>query len=132
MIYRFKNIETNEEIEVSMSMKDYTHYKGEDGNEDCWERIYEVPQISMGNTSLKNTDHWNPSSFVNNTYNTKGNYGDLHDLSSELSEKRASESDTGEDPLKRKYFDNYEKENKTKHVADKPKTIDMKNAKIEF
>ena len=50
----------------------------------------------------------------------------------ELSEKRAAQSATGEDPLKRKYFDNYEKKNGKKHLADKPKSIETKNVKIDF
>jgi hypothetical protein len=61
----------------------------------------------------------------------KGTYGDLLDYSAELSEKRASKD--GEDPLKRKYFEEYKKKRGgKKHLKDVPKKIETKNYKIEF
>ena len=53
------------------------------------------------------------------------------DYSAELSEKRAA-LNGGEDPIKRKHFDNYEKKTGKKHLKDKPKKIETKNATIEF
>jgi len=132
MIYSFKNSETDETIDISMSMKDYAHYKGESGKEECWERIYDVPQISMSNTSCKKVNPWDVNSYVNRTNEIKGSYGDLQDMSQEMSDIRATQSDTGEDPLKRKHFDKYEKNNGKKHIADKPKTIESSIAKVEF
>ena len=49
-----------------------------------------------------------------------------------MSEKRAKESPTGEDPVKRKHFDKYEKKVGKKHFDDKPKTIETKNIKVEI
>ncbi len=33
-----------------MPMKDYKPYKGQNGKEDFWERIYELPQVNIGNS----------------------------------------------------------------------------------
>ena len=47
--------------------------------------------------------------------------------------KEPNELNGGEDPLKRKYFDDYKKtRNGKKHIKDRPKKIDTKNATIEF
>jgi len=132
MIYSFRNTETGEVRDIVMKMKDYQHYKGENNNEDCWERIYDLPQINMGLTSTKSVDPWDQNSFVNRTSQMRGTYGDMENHAKELSEKRASQSATGEDPIKRKYFDGYEKKTGKKHLADKPKVIENKNVKIEL
>lgn len=132
MIYTFENTDTGEIREVVMKMKDYKPYKGENGDENCWRRIYELPQVNMGVSNAKSIDPWDQNSFVNRTANMKGTYGDLQDHAKELSEKRAAQSATGEDPVKRKHFDNYEKRTGRKHLADKPKSIDGKNFKIDF
>jgi len=129
MIYSFRNKKTNEIIDVEMPMKDYKHYRGENNNEDFWERIYDLPQVNIGNTKV--TDPFDNKSFIDKTGSMKGSYGDLLDYSSELSEKRAS-LNGGEDPIKRKHFDNYEKKTGKKHLKDKPKKIETKNATIEF
>jgi hypothetical protein len=49
-----------------------------------------------------------------------------------MSEKRAKESITGEDPVKRKHFDKYEKSVGKKHLDDTPKVIETKNIKVEL
>ena len=61
----------------------------------------------------------------------KGSVGDMLDYSKELSEKRA-ESNGGVDPVKQKYFKNYEKKNGVKHVADKKTTVENKNVRISL
>ena len=132
MVYRFRNTKTGEIKEVFMKMKDYELYKGEEGDEHFWERIYDLPQINMGLTSTKSVDPWDQNSFVNRTAAMKGSYGDLEKHAKELSDKRASQSDSGEDPIKRKHFDKYEKKTGKKHFADKPKSIENKNFKIDF
>lgn len=129
MIYSFKNKKTGQIKDVSMSMKDYAPYKGESGKEDCWERIYNLPQVNMGNTR---TDPWDNGSFADKTGNMKGSYGDILDYSKELSEKRAEKSDTGEDPVKRKHFDKFEKEVGKKHTQDRAQKIETDFAKVEF
>jgi hypothetical protein len=111
-------------------MKEYKHYCGENGDEDFWERVYDLPQVNIGNAKV--VDPFDNKGFVNKTANMKGRYGDLLDYSSELSDRRAA-LNGGEDPIKRKYFDDYKKKtNGKKHVKDRPKTIETKNAKIEF
>lgn len=112
-----------------MPMKDYKPYKGENGNEDFWERIYDIPQVNIGDS--KTEDPFNTNSFIDKTSRLKGSYGDIMDYSAELSEKRAA-LNGGEDPIKRKHFDNYEKKTGKKHLKDKPKKIETKNATIEF
>ena len=56
MIYLFHNKETDEYREIEMRMKDYAPYLGENQDEDCWERVYEIPQISMGHSTSKTVD----------------------------------------------------------------------------
>tara|TARA_A100001515_G_scaffold144903_1_gene150666 strand:+ start:2812 stop:3201 length:390 start_codon:yes stop_codon:yes gene_type:complete len=129
MIYTFRNTKTDEIKEVEMPMKDYKPYKGENGNEDFWERIYDIPQVNIGDS--KTEDPFNTNSFIDKTSRLKGSYGDIMDYSAELSEKRAA-LNGGEDPIKRKHFDNYEKKTGKKHLKDKPKKIETKNATIEF
>lgn len=129
MIYTFRNTKTDEIKEVEMPMKDYKPYKGENGNEDFWERIYDIPQVNIGDS--KTEDPFNSNSFIDKTSRLKGSYGDIMDYSAELSEKRAA-LNGGDDPIKRKHFDNYEKKTGKKHLKDKPKKIETKNATIEF
>jgi hypothetical protein len=129
VIYQFLNTKTGEIKDVVQSMKDYRHYKGENGQEDFWERVYALPQVNIGNAK---SDPFNQQSFIDKTGSMKGSYGDLLDYSSELSEKRA-EKIGGEDPLKRNYFDNYKKKtNGKKHVKDRPNKVVTKNATIEY
>ena len=130
MIYLFYNTETEEYIEVEMSMKNYAPYRGKNGDEDCWERVYEIPQISMGNSITKTADPYSQNEFVERTGKLKGSLGNIMDYSKELSEKRAAD-DGGVDPVKKKYFKNYEKKTGKKHLADK-KPYESKNIKIDF
>lgn len=130
MVYQFRNTKTGKIKDVVMPMKDYKPYRGENGNEDFWERVYDLPQVNIGNARV--VDPFDNKAFVNKTGNMQGKYGDLLDYSSELSERRAA-LNGGEDPVKRKYFDEYKKKtNGKKHVKDRPKKIETKNAKIEF
>ena len=114
-------------------MKNYAPYKGPNGNDENWERVYEAPQINMGNSTAKKIDPWDNTSFVDRTKHMKGTYGDLENHSRELSEKRAKESITGEDPLKRKYLNNYAKRRGgKKHMAAMPTTFENKHVKVEL
>ena len=130
MIYLFYNTETDEYREVEMSMKEYTPYRGENNNEDTWERVYETPQISMRNSIASKVDPYNQSEFVDRTGKMKGSVDDMLDYSKELSEKRA-EKNGGIDPVKQKYFRNYEKKTGKKHLADK-KSYESKNVRIDY
>jgi len=132
MFYNFIHETTGETKEVEMPMSDYKPYKGEDGQDEGWQRIYDAPQVNIGNYVAKKVDPWDNKQFVTRTGNMKGTYGDLHDYSAQMSEKRAKESITGEDPVKRKHFDKYEKNVGKKHLEDTPKVIETKNVKIEL
>lgn len=130
MVYQFRNKKTGKIKDVVMNMKDYKPYRGENGDEDHWERIYDLPQVNIGNAKV--VDPFDNKAYVNKTANIRGTYGDLLDYSSELSERRAEKAG-GEDPLKRKYFDEYKKKTGgKKHLKDRPKKIETKNATIEF
>jgi len=130
MIYLFYNTETDEYREVQMSMKEYAPYRGESNNEDTWERVYETPQISMRNSTASKADPYNQNEFVDRTGKMKGSVGDMLDYSKELSEKRA-EKNGGVDPVKQKYFRNYEKKTGKKHLRDK-KSYESKNVKVDY
>lgn len=129
MIYQFQHKKTGKIRDIVMSMKDYKHFRGDDDNDDNWERIYHVPQVNLGDTKL---DPFDNKAFVNKTGHMKGTYGDLLDFSAEQSERRAAQTG-GEDPLKKEYFKEYSKKRRgAKHHMDRPKKIDKKNYKIEF
>jgi hypothetical protein len=132
MFYNFVHTATGETKEIEMPMSEYKAYKGEDGTDEKWQRVYNAPQVNIGNYVAKKVDPWNNNQFVERTGKMKGTYGDLHDYSAQMSEKRAKESLTGEDPVKRKHFDKYEKNVGKKHVDDKPKVIETKNVKVEL
>jgi hypothetical protein len=115
-IYIFKHPKKGKYIEVVQKMNDEHKYTDEKGVE--WERVYTVPQAAV----KEGLDHRNPNTFVNATKNMKGNLGDITDLSQELSDKRANESDSGRDPLKDKFFDKWSEKRKGKvHPEDNRK-----------
>ena len=63
----------------------------------------------------------------------KGSYGEMLDHAKDLSSQRAKESLTGEDPLKRKYLDNYSAERGgKKHVSEMKKTVENKHIRIDL
>ena len=130
MIYLFYNTKTEEYREIEMSMKDYAPYRGENNDEEEWERVYDVPQISMGNSTLKTANPYSQNEFVERTGKMKGTLGDMLDYSKDLSEKRA-EDNGGIDPVKQKHFKEYEKKTGKKHLADK-KVYESKNVKINY
>ena len=113
-----------------MSMKEYAPYRGENNDEDAWERVYDTPQISMGNSTAKKVNPYSQKEFVERTGKMKGNFGDMFDYSKELSDRRAKDHG-GVDPVKEKYFRNYEKKTGKKHLRDK-KPYESKNVKIDF
>lgn len=129
MIYQFRHKTTGKIVDVCMPMRDYKHYRGENGNEDCWERVYVSPQVNIGNAST--ADPFDNKGFIDRTGKMKGRYGDILDYSAELSEKRAEKAG-GEDPVKRKHFDEYKKKTGKKHLKDRPKKIETPRATIEF
>lgn len=125
-LYLYKHPQKEEYVEIIQGMSDIHEYFDEDGLK--WERRWTVPNASI-DTKI---DPWSNNDFVNKTGMKKGTYGDLMDQSAELSAKRA-DSTGKEDPLKRKYFDDYSKaRHGQKHHLDKPRKYEDKNIKIEF
>lgn len=93
------------------------HVYFEEGVE--WKRVWCNPRV---NTVGQKIDPFDSKGFVEKTGKMKGTIGDMMDYSAELSEKRAEK--TGVDPVKRKFFDNYQKENGKKHLLDRPKKLE--------
>lgn len=125
--YLFKNPSTNEVIEKFFHMNEEKTYIDEDGVE--WKRVYTKPNASV--QAVSKLDPFNKRGFIDKTGNMKGTIGDMMGLSEEMSAKRAEK--TGhEDPVKRKFFDNYEKNIGKKHLADKPKRIERKGISVDF
>lgn len=122
-IYIYKHPETGETKEVVQTMNE-EHKYFEDGVE--WKRVFLSPNASI------DTKSETPEQFVEKTGNMKGSIGDMMDYSAELSAKRASKSESGEDPIKRKHFDDYEKRVGKKHMSDKKKTIETDRVKIDL
>lgn len=125
-IYIYENPETNETIEVFQSMSEKHIYIDKEGLE--WKRVF-IPSQLKTEASI---DPWSSNDFVEKTKNSKGSYGDMLDRSAELSQKRADKNG-GVDPIKKKYFNDYSKKRGgAKHSADRPKSIETKNVKIDF
>lgn len=126
--YIYIDDETGERFEVIQTMNEkHCFYNPQNGNE-C-RRIWTVPNASID--SLSNTDPFNINSHIEKTGKMKGTVGDLWDASKEMSQRR-EEKLGKEDPIKRKFFDNYEKKNKVKHFKDRPTKIENKHAIIDY
>lgn len=101
--YLFERASTGETREVFYHMNDEKNYKGENGEENDWKRIFVAPQASI---DTKN-DPFSESTFINNTKG-HGTVGDMMDRSTEASERRASQNG-GVDPVREKYYKDYSK-----------------------
>jgi predicted nucleic acid-binding Zn ribbon protein len=124
-IYIYKHPETAEHKEVIQGMNEEHIYIDEFGLE--WKRVFTVPHASIDTKD----DAWDHNQFVEKTGKMKGTVGDVLDYSSELSEKRA-QANGGEDPIKKKAFNEYEKSVGKKHLSDKKKTIENSKIKIDL
>lgn len=92
-IYEFSNPdEPTEVVSVFMSMNDNHEYYQ---NGVKWDRVWSVPGVAMDTI----IDPYNSADFMKKTQKP-GKMGDLFDLSSELSAKRAERD--GIDPIKEK------------------------------
>jgi hypothetical protein len=101
-LYVYQHEESGEVREIFQGMNEEHVYRGEDGSENGWKRVYTVPQASF-DTKVDPND---AKSFIDRTANKKGTYGDIQDHSAELSEMRAQQHN-GVDPIKKKYFEDY-------------------------
>jgi hypothetical protein len=125
--YTYKKESTGEYKDVYQGMNDKHEYRGENGDEDDWKRVFYVPNASI-DTQI---DPHSSKQFTERTGNKKGTVGDLLDYSKEMSAKRA-ESNGGVDPVKQKYYENYSKQrNGAKHF-DQMKSFESKNIKVEY
>lgn len=106
-IYIYQHPKTEEVIEIIQGMND-THEYIKDGVK--WTRIFTKPQATIDTQINPNS----ANDFVNNTKNKNYSIGDLWDKSAELSEKRAK---GGQDPIKQKTIDIYEKKTKKLHPS---------------
>ena len=107
--YLYKSPKTGEIKEVYQSMREEHVYTDEYGIK--WDRVFIVPQMSFDTK----VDPHSESDFVKVT-NKNGTLGDLWDRSAELSAKRADKNG-GIDPVKEKYFQNYQKTHQgQKHI----------------
>lgn len=125
--YIYRNEETGEVREVIQTMREEHRYFGEDGVE--WKRVWTKPNASV--SSISNLDPFDTRAYVEKTGKMRGNIGSLWDISKEASQRRA-EKLGHEDPIRRQFFEKYEKENKVKHFYDKPDKIDTNIATIDF
>ena len=124
-IYTYKHPETDEHIDVVQAMNEDHVYHDDSGLK--WKRVYSIPHANIDTKD----NAWSHNRFVEKTGKMKGTVGDVLDYSSELSERRA-EANGGEDPVKRKHFDKYEKNVGKKHMSDKSKTIESSKFKIDL
>jgi len=114
-IYLFKNPKTGSIKEVVQRMSE-NHTYSENSVE--WQRIFTIPQSSIDT----HIDAFSESGFRDKTSNKKETLGDLMDRSKELSEKRKDIA--GEDPVQKKFFEDYSKTRKgKKHVKDPSREI---------
>jgi len=125
-IYVYKHPEHEEYREVFQGMND-EHVYSEDGVE--WDRVFLSPNASIDNS----IDPFSNQQYIDATSNKKGTIGDMMDLSSELSAKRA-EIAGGKDPVKEKFYDNYAKERGGAEHPNriKEKGYESKNVKIDY
>ena len=127
-IFKHPKIE-NTYIEVFQHMKDdHTYETEEDGETIVWARVYTVPQLSI---DAQKIDVYSENSWRKYTENKKGTVGDLMDVSSEWSERRAAKE--GKDPIKEKLFDNYEKKRKgIQHPERRKEKLKQEMDKVGF
>jgi hypothetical protein len=84
--YTFLNEETNETIDVIMSMKEPHVYIDKDGKE--WSRVFYAGQASVDS----HYNCWSQQKFLEKTNTPRATMGDIFDRSAELSEKRKQET----------------------------------------
>ncbi len=129
-IYLFKNTKTGKIHDIYLPYSEVSKgYKGEDGKEDFWERVFTVPSI-MTDTANR-VDAYKQSDFLKATENKKGTLGDIMDLSRELSEKRKQKD--GVDKVKQKMFNEYSKtRNGKEHPGAKKERLKSLGIQVDY
>jgi hypothetical protein len=97
--YSFEHPETGEIKEVLLSMDSLKIYIDE--NNVKWNRLYSLPQLGR-DTKI---DPFSKRAFLEKT-NKAGTFGELFDLSKEMSEKRGGKQN---DPVKKKFSEEWKK-----------------------
>jgi hypothetical protein len=105
--YLYEHPKSKEIISIIQSVHDEHEFFDKKGIK--WNRVFTAPEL---NTQDKLTEQSSENDFARVTKNQKGNVGDLWDRSSELSDKR--KKIYGEDPVKKKYFNDWSKKRKGK------------------
>ena len=108
--YLFSNPDTEEIREIFFNMNDEKVYIDE--NNLKWNREFVVPQASVD----ANIDPYSKRAFMDKT-NKAGTFGEMMDLSKELSEKRGGSKN---DPVKKDYSKDWKKKRNLNHT---PKAI---------
>jgi len=105
--YLYEHPKSKEIISIIQSVHDEHEFFDKKGIK--WNRVFTAPEL---NTQDKLTEKSSENDFARVTKNQKGNVGDLWDRSAELSDKR--KKIYGEDPVKKRYFDDWSKKRKGK------------------
>lgn len=114
-VYEFYHLESGTIVDVYIPITgDVKSYNGEDGTQSGqWKRHFGASSVNIS-AGIRVKDAFSQSAFHNATQGKNMSFGDALDLSAELSEKRAAKN--GIDPVKQKFYDDYERENKVKHL----------------
>jgi len=125
--YVYKHPDKEEYVEVVQSMnEDHVYF---DENKLEWKRVFINPQLNVES----NIDPFSNTDFIEKTGKMNGTYGDMMDLSKELSEKRKA-ANGGVDPVKQDYYKQYSSERKgAKHPNQlKEQGYESDNVKITY
>jgi hypothetical protein len=104
--YLFSHPKSKEVREIFFHMNDEKVYIDEDGLQ--WFREFTVPQASID----VNIDPYSKRAFMDKT-NKTGTFGEMFDLSKELSEKRGGKQN---DPVKKTFQKNHKQKRQPKHT----------------
>jgi len=121
-VYVYRHPRTGKLVEVIQRMTDVHEYS-ENGVQ--FERVFLTPRMSVDTQ----TDPFSRNDFLRNT-NKKMTLGEMQDVSKEMSQKR--EEIAGEDPIKQKIFNDYQRKTGKRHPENKPKKIETKDFVMEF
>ncbi len=111
-VFDFQHVESGEIISVYLSVKEPKEsYSTQIKDGKTYKRVYSAPlaasNIIRGNMSKED--------FRKVTTGKNYNVGDLYDISKEMSEERAAKNG-GKDPVKEKFYKDYEKRLNRKHT----------------
>lgn len=127
-LYIYINDSTETVFEVVQKMNDKRVFFDPETGEKC-RRIFTVPNASVG--AVSKIDPFNTKALAEKAGNMKGTMGDMFDMSKEASLQREDKIGAP-DPVKRKFFNDYEKKMGSKHFHDVPDKIETKYATIDF